>query len=139
MWWGICVGGGKKLNKLEKLFFDSWNEYSIEQEDEDYVFTEENPIGDKGLIHGVVIGPYKVDFTYGDCVIELDGHDYHKTKEQRDSDYKRERYLQKLGYTVIRFTGTEVFLEPRKCIIDMITINNLFEQKLIDAYCKGMN
>lgn len=86
--------------------------------------------GKQRLNHAVVIGPYKVDFTYGICVVELDGHEYHKTKEQRDYDYKRERYLQRCGHIVIRFTGTEVFLDARKCVIDMIFINNLFQQKL---------
>ena len=127
----------QKMNKIEKKFFDAWNNYSIEQEDEDYKFVDEDPICDKGLTHGVVIGPYKVDFTYGDCVIELDGHEYHKTKEQRDHDYKRERYLQKLGYNVIRFTGTEVFLDDRKCVIDMVGIHNTFEQKIIDSWIIG--
>lgn len=127
------------MNKLEKKFFDAWNDYSVEQENnEELINTKEQPIGDKGLYFGEVIGPYKVDFAYGCCVIELDGHDYHKTKEQRDHDYKRERYLQKLGYIVIRFTGTEVFLDDRKCVVDMVNIHNTFEQKIIDSWIIGI-
>jgi len=129
------------MSKIEESFWIANENFNMEIEklDQNNMLNRTNlPISDKRLEHGVVIGPYKVDFVYGDyTVIELDGHEYHKTKEQRDHDYKRERYLQKLGYIVIRFTGTEVFLDARSCIIDMVTIHNLFEEKLIDAWMKG--
>lgn len=41
--------------------------------------------------------------------IECDGHDYHKTKEQRTKDSNRDRQLILDGWTVFRFTGTEIF------------------------------
>ena len=61
---------------------------------------------------------YRVDFALPDehLVIELDGHDYHKTKEQRTSDAKRERDLKELGWYVIRFTGTEIYRDVEKCV-----------------------
>ena len=49
-------------------------------------------------------------------VIELDGHDYHKTKEQRTSDAKRDRKLHRDGYTVLRFTGTEIWRDVDGCV-----------------------
>lgn len=71
-----------------------------------------------GLIPQYDIGRYRVDFALPDehLVIELDGHDYHKTKEQRTRDAKRERDLQELGWYVIRFTGTEVYRNIEQCI-----------------------
>lgn len=70
---------------------------------------------------------YRVDFlicevgTEGNTdllqlVIECDGHDFHeKTKLQAQRDKKRDRDLQLAGYRVLRFTGSEIFKEPRKC------------------------
>lgn len=46
-------------------------------------------------------------------VIECDGHEFHeKTKEQAKHDKERDRFLQKEGYPVYRFTGSEIFNNP---------------------------
>lgn len=98
------------MNKIEQMFYDAWNDYYSEPDD-------------CKLQPGKVIGPYQADFyCYTDfChfVVEIDGHEAHKTKEQRDYDYKRERYFQKMGITVVRFTGTEIFLDSEKCVIEL--------------------
>ena len=49
-------------------------------------------------------------------VLELDGHDFHKTRQQRTRDAKRDRYLQMNGWQVIRFTGTEIHHDVLGCI-----------------------
>lgn len=47
---------------------------------------------------------------YAQIVIEIDGHDFHeRTKEQAQRDKSRDRYLTAEGYTVFRFTGSEVY------------------------------
>lgn len=63
---------------------------------------------------------YRADFAIPSkrIVIELDGHEYHKTKEQRTKDARRERDLQTAGWKVIRFTGTEVHRDAYKCAED---------------------
>jgi len=49
-------------------------------------------------------------------VIECDGHDFHeKTKLQAKRDKQRDRHLTASGYHVIRFTGSEIWADPRKC------------------------
>jgi len=60
---------------------------------------------------------YRADFAIPSMkiVIELDGHEYHKTKEQRTNDARRERDLQSEGWHVIRFTGTEIANSARDC------------------------
>jgi very-short-patch-repair endonuclease len=46
-------------------------------------------------------------------VCELDGHDFHeRTKEQATRDKARDRALTSAGYTVMRFTGSEVWRDP---------------------------
>lgn len=54
---------------------------------------------------------YRLDFSWPGprIAVEIDGHDYHKTKEQRSRDAKRDRELTKLGWTTLRFTGSDVY------------------------------
>jgi very-short-patch-repair endonuclease len=86
----------------------------------------------------VELGPYRVDFLIQDVtlslrmqepryiVVECDGHDFHeRTKEQARRDRSRDRYLQSLGYKILRFTGSEIWADPDKCtdeIIDHLTL-----------------
>lgn len=70
---------------------------------------------------------YRVDFLIPSrkVVIELYGYQHHNTKEKITKDAERERYLQKLGYQVIRFTGTEVFKDVQKCVHEVIALANV--------------
>ncbi|MCL6455084.1 MAG: endonuclease domain-containing protein [Alicyclobacillus sp.] len=73
------------------------------------------------------IGKYRVDFAveYGDVkiVIECDGHEFHeKTKEQAARDKKRDRYLASQGYTVLRYTGSEIVKNPAQIIDDIMPL-----------------
>lgn len=64
------------------------------------------------------VGPYRPDFIIRKyrLVIELDGHNYHKSREQRTADASRQRYLQREGWTVIRFTGSEIHRDVDQCV-----------------------
>lgn len=64
------------------------------------------------------IGRFFVDFAFLEerVVIELDGHQYHKTKEQRTADAQRQRWLEMDGWKVVRFTGTEVHRNADYCV-----------------------
>ena len=72
----------------------------------------------------ITIGNYRVDFLVDGTmiVVECDGYDQHKTKEQMSSDYKRERYLIAHGYTVIRFTGSEINGDPDGCAGELLEL-----------------
>lgn len=72
------------------------------------------------------IGSYRADFLIHDCsmpldlaaprlmVVECDGHDFHeRTKEQARRDKQRDRFFQSRGLKVLRFTGSEIFADPR--------------------------
>lgn len=49
--------------------------------------------------------------------IECDGHDFHeRTKEQAARDKKRDRELATAGWTVLRFTGSEIWKDPSSCV-----------------------
>lgn len=79
----------------------------------------------------VKIGNYTADFVIGyrrypdDDVswiaIECDGHDFHeRTKEQAAHDRARDRHFQSLGLNVFRFTGSEIWKDPVKCVDEVV-------------------
>lgn len=70
------------------------------------------------------INGYRLDFAWPDykLAVEVDGHDYHKTKEQRSYDAKRDRDLLKLGWTTLRFTGSDVFRDVDMVASEVISI-----------------
>lgn len=118
------------MNEIEKIFYDAYMDIVDKVYDENsefYRFINDiclDPIYDES------IGIYKPDFILNKFLIEIDGHEYHKTKEQREKDYIRERYFQKIGYQIIRFTGTEVYLRPYECAIDAMEITARFNDEL---------
>lgn len=52
----------------------------------------------------------------GEVIVECDGHEFHeRTKQQAQRDRSRDRELQRSGYRVFRFTGSELFKDPFAC------------------------
>ena len=68
------------------------------------------------------IGNYRVDFLFvinekKSFIVECDGHDFHeKTKEQVANDKSRDREFIKNNYVVVRFSGSEIYNKPSKCV-----------------------
>jgi very-short-patch-repair endonuclease len=86
----------------------------------------------------IPIGIYVADFLInGKYIIEIDGHEYHKTKEQRYADYVKERYYLRSGYFIIRFMGTEVFINSEKCILDTFEIIEKIETEERNNWFSG--
>jgi very-short-patch-repair endonuclease len=49
-------------------------------------------------------------------IVECDGHDYHeRTKEQARKDKSRDREMTAAGYTIMRFTGSEIHKSADDC------------------------
>ena len=72
----------------------------------------------RGIEPQYAVDKYRIDFAYPEykLAVELDGHDYHKTKEQRSRDAKRDRKLNSIGWEVMRFTGSEIFKNAYECL-----------------------
>lgn len=75
------------------------------------------------------ISEFKVDFllvkptasSVQNIVIECDGHDYHeRTPDQATRDRSRDRFFSMKGYTVLRFTGTELAADAYKCGFEVL-------------------
>jgi very-short-patch-repair endonuclease len=55
--------------------------------------------------------------------IELDGHAFHeRTPSQAAKDKQRERALIRQGFTILRFTGTEMVRNPRQCLTEVVAV-----------------
>lgn len=55
-------------------------------------------------------------FTSKTILVECDGHDFHeKTKLQVSRDKARDRKLTALGYSILRFSGSEIWKDPFRC------------------------
>ncbi|MBX9901448.1 MAG: endonuclease domain-containing protein [Burkholderiaceae bacterium] len=82
----------------------------------------------------VKIGNYRIDFMvsyygYGDpgktklreVVVECDGTAFHeRTEKERRYEKQRDRYMQKLGLKVFRFTGKEILDDPYEVAKEII-------------------
>ena len=66
-------------------------------------------------------GRYRLDLAYPDdhLAVEVDGA-HHASTGQRTHDAKRDRWLTKEGWTVLRVTGSEVVGDIRSCVRDVV-------------------
>ena len=83
----------------------------------------------EGLIPQYHVLNYRIDFAVPEkmIAIEIDGHEYHKTKEQRTHDNQREREIKlalPTNWTVIRFTGSEIFQNATLCVDEVLGFIN---------------
>jgi very-short-patch-repair endonuclease len=71
-----------------------------------------------GLVPQFWIGKYRVDFCLPDkmIVIEIDGKKYHDLHQRLYHDRPRQRDIEHLGYTVVRFKASEVYQDARNCV-----------------------
>jgi superkiller protein 3 len=96
-----------------------------------------------GLVPQYQVLNYRIDFAIPDkmIAIEIDGHDYHKTKEQRTHDSQREREIKlalPANWTVIRFTGSEIYQNAALCVDEVLRFINkksLRNKSLKDNVC----
>lgn len=146
------------MNEIEKKFFNAMIDELFDPDCRDYEMCEEDgyievhhtPSAYNRMIEAVKpqapIEIYFADFLIETCwnpfcyipdyIVEIDGHDYHKTKQQRHEDYERERFLLKRGYKVIRFTGSEVYVDAQRCANETIRIIENDFLLITDYYLK---
>jgi very-short-patch-repair endonuclease len=67
-------------------------------------------------------------------IVEVDGHEFHeRTKEQAQRDRERDRILVQAGYTVFRFTGSEIYHNLNKAIDSiMVFLNSRSSEALLN-------
>ena len=76
------------------------------------------------------VGPFFLDFGISfsffgfvlDIAVEADGHAFHeKTPGQARRDRTRERLIAALGYRVLRFTGSEINGDAKRCAMEVLS------------------
>lgn len=67
---------------------------------------------------------YYLDFAIPDLMIaiECDGKAYHTTKRQKLADARRQAELEALGWTFVRFTGSEIVSNISRCEQVLVTL-----------------
>ncbi len=89
------------LTVAERFPFDVLPQYSVVVDSKQY------------RLDFAVIEPSLSDLK---IAIEADGHNYHeRTKTQAARDRSRDRALTLAGWTVLRFTGSEIWRDPQAC------------------------
>ncbi len=54
--------------------------------------------------------------------VELDGHESHKSKQDRERDAKRDRWFAERRVRTLRWTGSEVVRSPQECVRQLLSI-----------------
>ena len=128
----------REMNEIERKFYDAFCDYyglkDFDDEDGVLAIAEKGGLNFNDLQAQFPIGLNIVDFyfelllpiTIISFAVEIDGHEYHKTKEQRYHDYMRERKLQAKGIIVVRFTASEVFVNADLCVEELHNIMKKF-------------
>jgi very-short-patch-repair endonuclease len=68
---------------------------------------------------------YRLDYAIppAKIAVELDGHEFHeKTKEQVARRNMRDRDLQAAGWTVLHFSGSEIYRQGAQCALAVIDL-----------------
>lgn len=105
---------------LEQIFLIQWKYQCVEPLHKLTLQPQARVLTDRGT--------YIVDFIVSAeggqaarVAIELDGHEFHeRSKTQASKDKSRERAIVSTGIPVLRFTGSEVFNNPRRVIDEVI-------------------
>jgi very-short-patch-repair endonuclease len=84
------------------------------------------------LLAQPIWGPFRADLAITDdrwrhpsplpVVIEVDGHDFHRSRQQIDYDRARDRFMTGHGAAVLRFTGSEVWRGTARCAEEVLSV-----------------
>jgi very-short-patch-repair endonuclease len=76
----------------------------------------------------VKCGPYRIDLALfigsKKLAIECDGKAYHSSPRQKAHDRKKNAYLRKNGWEVLRFSGRQIYRDTPKIIKKIALLNN---------------
>ena len=62
------------------------------------------------------IGKRRVNVLCANLIIEIDKRKHTLSSGEQDNDFKRQLYLIKKGYTVLRFTDTQIYQDVGDCV-----------------------
>ncbi len=70
------------------------------------------------------VGPYRLDFSFivPKLCVEADGYAYHTEPAQIERDQSRDIYMTRLGWTVLRFTGSDIYSRIEECVTEVESV-----------------
>lgn len=86
--------------------------------------------------HRVDFALESTDVEYGEpgfwgVAVEVDGHEFHeKTKAQASTDRERDRDVQREGYRILRYTGSDIYKSPASAVREVARFACLEEYRL---------
>ena len=91
---------------LEKLFAEEWVNQAL------------HLLWPLGYQHPIKGGAYRLDFAYEPVMlgIELDGYTYHSDRDAFTKDRQRQREIEAMGWSIIRFSGDELRQDIAGCV-----------------------
>lgn len=135
---------------IEQIFYVAMGVYaryhSIELRHKSLAYNSETiePVSDLLFEPQKLIGKYRVDLALeyikfdGEkvtVIVELDGHDFHdKDKKQRAYEKARDRYLTRVGYKVLHFTGSELVKDPYLTVLETFVALDIADESAITEY-----
>ncbi len=60
-------------------------------------------------------------------IVECDGFEFHKTKNSFINDKQRDRLFQLNGYNVIRYSGSEIYIDPVEVSTNLFDLINILD------------
>lgn len=121
------------IEQILHIAFETIREINKDPVDEPIKFNGKDIIVGLGLWHQREIGKYRVDFVagyghicrgiheYEEVIIECDSQAFHERSEiERRYEKKRDRFLQKEGYKVFRYTGKEIIEEHYRVAAEIV-------------------
>lgn len=131
---------GKVESPIEALFLEAFCVAAVEH---GYGIARKSAAREGVIVVGIQrsIGErYRADFlisypffgAHFAVVVECDGHAFHeRTKKQAARDRRRDRDIQRMGYQIFRFTGSELNADARGCAVEVLTAIEEFQTSTI--------
>lgn len=68
-----------------------------------------------------LLGPYELDFVWSRerLVVEIDGYEYHRSRDRFEGDRRKGAWLQARGYRVVRLTWSQITTEAVRTIVQV--------------------
>ncbi len=77
-----------------------------------------SPVGDLTSLFWFGVDVRYPDFLFDDIklILEIDGREHHGSREAFEADRRRQNQLVEAGWTILRFTATQVTSEPSEIV-----------------------
>lgn len=74
---------------------------------------------------------FRLDFALVDekIGVEVDSFEHHSDPKSFRADLRRHRWIESLGWRMIRFAASEVYEDPQKCVREMVSLVCMFRRR----------